>query len=65
MSCDLEVTNESALCWEEISSYITTNIMVYFGHAALDVFFFSPEGPGAGLDGVTYPMCKKTRQRLP
>ena len=23
MSCDLEVTNESARCWEEISSYVT------------------------------------------
>ena len=23
MSCDLEVTNKSACCWEEISSYIT------------------------------------------
>ena len=29
MSCDLEVTNESALSWEEISIYLTKNIMVF------------------------------------
>ena len=36
-----------------------------FGHVALDVFSFPLEGSGAGLDVVTYPTCKKTRQRLP
>ena len=67
MSFDGEVTNESALCWEEISSYLTKKYhgIFRFGHVALDVFSFPLEGSGAGLDVVTYPTCKKTRQRLP
>ena len=27
MSCDLEVTNENARCWEETSSYIDIDIL--------------------------------------
>ena len=29
MSCDLEVTNESAHCWEEISNYMTRRYIPY------------------------------------
>ena len=35
MSCDLEVTNEGARCWEEISSYITTVLV----RAVCSVYF--------------------------
>ena len=45
MSCDLEITNESAHCWEQISSYITItnvfNVGCYWGahlQASFDVW---------------------------
>ena len=51
MSCDLEVTNEGARCWEEISSYITTVLVravcsvwtfSHFDHLVLQKFYKVP-----------------------
>ena len=46
MSCDLEVTNERARCWEKVSSYITMliiNIMDFFFLFTVGDYFSSKE----------------------
>ena len=64
MSCDLEVTNDSACCWGKNSSYITIHIIIYCINIRILLFFPQGIAPYIGLNFAVYETLKGTVHSL-